>query len=283
MTELLKGNTPYVWSDKCEASFQELKTHLTTTLVLTLPDVSKDFMVCCDASRQGLDCVLMQGGKVVAYALRQLRKHEENYPTHVLELAAVIHALKIWRHYLMGNKSDIYTDHKSLKYIFTQSELNLRERRWLKLIKDYDLNIHYHPGKANVIADALSRKHYCNNLMVQKEQPALYEEMEKLRVEIVEKGKLNELRMTYTLEDHIRQAQNGCPEIAEVKNLMARGKAADYHLDEQGTLWLKDHICIPWSKEIRDSILKEAHDPRYSIHPGCTKMYKDLNDSSGKR
>jgi ribonuclease HI len=103
---------------------------------------------------------------VVAYASRQLRKHEENYPTHDLELAAVIHALKIWRHYLMGNKCDIYTDHKILKYIFTQSELNLRERRWLELIKDYDLNIHYHPGKANVIADALSRKHYCNNLMV---------------------------------------------------------------------------------------------------------------------
>jgi hypothetical protein len=118
----------------------------------------------------------MQGGKVVAYASRQLRKHEENYPTHDLELAAVVHALKIWRHYLMGNKCDIYTDHKSLKYIFTQSELNLRQRRWLELIKDYDLNIHYHPGKANVIANVLSRKHYCNNLMAQKEQPTLYEE-----------------------------------------------------------------------------------------------------------
>jgi ribonuclease HI len=110
--------------------------------------------------------MLMQGGKVVAYATRQLRKHEENYPTHDLELAAVIHALKIWRNYLMGNKCDIYTDHNSLKYILTQPELNLRQRRWLELIKNYDLNIHYHPGKANVVADALSRKHYCNNLMV---------------------------------------------------------------------------------------------------------------------
>jgi ribonuclease HI len=100
---------------------------------------------------------------VVAYASRKLRKHEENYPRHDLELAAVIHALKIWRHYLMGNKCDIYTDHKSQKYIFTQSELNLRQRRWLELIKDYDLNIHYHPGKANFVADALSRKHYYNN------------------------------------------------------------------------------------------------------------------------
>jgi ribonuclease HI len=94
-----------------------------------LPDASKDFVVYCDALKQGLSCVLMQGGKVVAYASRQLRKHEENYPTHDLELAAIIHALKVWRHYLMGNKCDIYTDHKSLKYILTQSELNLRQRR----------------------------------------------------------------------------------------------------------------------------------------------------------
>jgi hypothetical protein len=275
MTELLKIDTPYVWSNKCEASFQELKTRLTTTPVLTLPDASKDFVVYCDSSRQGLDCVLMQGGKVVAYASRQLRKHE-NYPTHDLELAAVIHALKIWRHYLMGNKCDIYTDHKSLKYIFTQSELNLRQRRWLELIKDYDLSIHYHPSKANVIADALSRKHYCNNLMVRREQPALYEEMEKLSLEIVKEGKLNELRVKYTLEDQIQQAQNGFLEIEEVKNLMARGKAADYRLDEQGTLWLKDRICVPRNNEIRNSILKESHNSRYSIHPGCTKMYKDL-------
>jgi hypothetical protein len=126
--------------------------------------------------------------KVVAHASRQLRKHEENYPTHDLELAVVVHVLKIWRHYLMGNKCDIYTDHKRLKYIFTQSELNLRKRKWLELIKDYDLNIHYHPGKANIVAYALSRKHYCNNLMVQKEQPALYEEMERLSLEIVEEG-----------------------------------------------------------------------------------------------
>jgi hypothetical protein len=100
----------------------------------------------------------MQGEKVVAYASRQLRPHEQNYPTYDLELAAVVHALKIWRHYLIGNKCEIYTDHKSLKYIFTQSDLNLRQRRWLELIKDCNLEIHYHPGKTNVVADALSRR-----------------------------------------------------------------------------------------------------------------------------
>jgi hypothetical protein len=169
----------------------------------------------------------------------------ENYHTHDLELAAVIHALKIWRHYLMGNKCDVYTDHKSLKYIFTQSELNQRQRRWLELIKDYDLNILYHHGKANVVADALSHKHYRNNLMVQKEQPTLYEKIEKLSLEIVEEGQLNELWVRYSLEDQIRQAHKGCPEIEEVKSLMARDKAPDYCLDEQGTLWLIDCICIP--------------------------------------
>ncbi|WVZ89323.1 hypothetical protein U9M48_035744 [Paspalum notatum var. saurae] len=135
---------------------------LTTAPVLAQPDVTKPFDVYCDASGQGLGCVLMQEGRVIAYASRQLRKHEANYPTHDLELAAVVHALKIWRHYLLGNTCHIYTDHKSLKYIFTQPELNMRQRRWLELIKDYDLEIHYHPGKANVVADALSRRAHCN-------------------------------------------------------------------------------------------------------------------------
>lgn len=100
----------------------------------------------------------MQEGKVIAYASRQLKPHEKNYPVHDLELAAVILALKLWRHYLFGEKCKVYTDHKSLKYVFTQKELNMRQRRWLELIKDYDLEILYHPGKANVVADALSRR-----------------------------------------------------------------------------------------------------------------------------
>jgi ribonuclease HI len=165
MTELLRKDTKFVWSEACEGSFQELKRRLTSAPVLVLPDNQKSFVVYCDASRQGLGCVLMQEGRVVAYASRQLRTHEQNYPTHDLELAAVVHSLKIWRHYLIGNKCEIYTDHKSLKYIFTQSDLNLRQRRWLELIKDYDLEIHYHPGKANVVADALSRKAYCHHLV----------------------------------------------------------------------------------------------------------------------
>ena len=118
----------------------------------------------CDASLLGLGSVLVQDGRVVSYASRQLRLHESNYATHDLELAAVVHALKTWRHFLIGNHCDVYTDHKSLKYIFMRKELNLRQRRWLELIKDYDMKLHYHPGKANVVAAALSQKSYANTL-----------------------------------------------------------------------------------------------------------------------
>jgi hypothetical protein len=156
MTQLLQKDVKFVWSPACEEAFQTLKKFLTSAPVLAQPDIERSFDVYCDASRTRLGCVLMQDGCVIAYVLHQLKKHEVNYPTHDLELAIVVHALKIWRHYLLGNKVHIYTDHKSLKYIFTQSELNMRKRRWLELIKDYKLQVHYHSRKANVVADALS-------------------------------------------------------------------------------------------------------------------------------
>ncbi|KAK1602548.1 hypothetical protein QYE76_037397 [Lolium multiflorum] len=147
MTQLLKKDKKFEWTEKCEESFQTLKTRLTTAPILIMPDITKPFDVYCDASKIGLGCVLMQEGKVISYLSRQLKQHEQNYPTHDLELAAVVLALKVWRHYLMGNRCEIYSDHKSLKYIFTQKELNMRQRRWLELIKDYDMEIHYHPRK----------------------------------------------------------------------------------------------------------------------------------------
>jgi hypothetical protein len=125
VTELLEDKE-FKWMSACESSFQELKKCLTTAPVLVMPDMEKPFSIYCDASGQGLGCVLKQDGRVVAYASQQLRKHEVNYPTHDMELAVVVHALKIWRHYLMRKRCELYTDHKSLKYIFTQSNLNLR-------------------------------------------------------------------------------------------------------------------------------------------------------------
>ncbi|WVZ95634.1 hypothetical protein U9M48_041368 [Paspalum notatum var. saurae] len=220
----------------------------------------------------------MQDNRVVSYASRQLRAREENYSTHDLKLAAVVHALKIRRHYLIGNKCDIYTNHKSLKYIFTQSELNMQQRRWLELIKDYDyqLEIHYHPGKQNVVADALSRKSYCNLLTGEEMLAELCIEMEQLRLDFVTTEQLNELRVRCTLEDQIRQAQKDCTSIAELKVGMEKGLLSDFRTDDRGTIWLKGRLCVPLDEGIRESILTEAHCTKYSIHPGSTKMYQDL-------
>ncbi|GJT98805.1 putative reverse transcriptase domain-containing protein [Tanacetum coccineum] len=142
---------------------QELSTH---ALILALPEGSENFMVYCDASHKGLGAVLMQKEKVISYASRQLKVHEKNYTTHDLELGAVVFALKMWRHYLYGTKCVVFTDHKSLQHILDQKELNMRQRRWLELLSDYDCEIRYHPGKANVVADALSRKESIKPLRV---------------------------------------------------------------------------------------------------------------------
>jgi hypothetical protein len=190
ITGLLKNGTKFDWSSKCNEAFEQLKVLLTTAPVLAQPDIEKPFDVYYDASGSGLRCVLMQESRIIAYASRQLRHHEEHYPTHDLELAAVVHALKIWRHYLLGNICHLYIDHKSLKYIFTQSELNMRQRRWLELIKDYDLEIHYHPGKANVVADALSRKASCHCLTVGTPDTTLCQEIEKLNLGMIQHGTL---------------------------------------------------------------------------------------------
>ncbi|GJR81127.1 putative reverse transcriptase domain-containing protein [Tanacetum coccineum] len=160
LTKLMRKGEKFVWNEEREKSFEELKQRLVSAPILTLPSGSGGFQIYSDASKKGLGCCLRASWKVIAYASRQLKPYEVNYPTHDLELAAVVFALKIWRHYLYGESCDIFTDHKSLKYIFTQRELNMRQRRWLELLKDYDTNIQYHPGKANVVADACAEVGY---------------------------------------------------------------------------------------------------------------------------
>jgi hypothetical protein len=187
------------------------------------PDNSKPFEVFYDVSGTGLDSVLMQEGRIIAYASRALRPHEINYPTHDLELAAIVHALKIWRHYLMGNRCNIFTDHKSLKYIFTQSELNMRQRRWFEFIKDYDLEVHYHPGKANFVADALSRKVHCNHLELEPVSEPLCEEMRRLNLEVVQQGNLYALAAESNLHDRIVTAQRNDEDIQNIKQKLAEG------------------------------------------------------------
>jgi hypothetical protein len=178
--------------------------------------MTKPFEVFCDASGTSLGCVLMQENRVIAYASRALRPHEKNYPIHDLELAAVVHALKLWRHYLMGNRCNIYTDHKSLKYIFTQSDLNMRQKRWLELIKYYDLEVHYHPEKANVVANALSRKH-CNYVTLEPYNEALCEEMRKLNLEMVEHGNLYAVLIESPLHERIAMTQLIDEEVQKIK------------------------------------------------------------------
>ncbi|GJZ40707.1 putative reverse transcriptase domain-containing protein [Tanacetum coccineum] len=168
MLDLLRNEKLYAKFSKCEfwlqegekqdEAFQTLKDKLYNAPILSLPNEVEDFVVYCNASNQGLGCVLMQRDKVIAYASRQLKSHKKNYTTHDLELSAVVCALKIWRLYLYGTKSVIYTNHKSLQHIFDQKELNMRQRRRLELFSNFECEIKYHPGKANVVADALSRK-----------------------------------------------------------------------------------------------------------------------------
>jgi ribonuclease HI len=257
-----------------------LKQKLTTAPILVLPDVHKPFLVYCDVSYTGLGCVLMQEGKVVAYSSRQLKVHENNYPTHDLELVAVVHALKTWRHYLHGQKCDIYTDHKSLKYIFTQSELNLRQQRWLELIKDYELEIHYHPDKANVVADALSRKIQVNMLAAHPMSFELAKEFDKLSLGFLNNTQGVTVELEPTLEQDIRKGQKDDKKINEIRQLIIDGKGPNFREDAEGVIWFKDRLCIPDIKSIRKLILKEAHETSYSIHPGSEKMYQDLKKRS---
>nr|CAB3503748.1 unnamed protein product [Digitaria exilis] len=281
MTELLKKGVKFEWSDKCEEAFHTLRKHLTSALVLAQPDSTKPYDVYCDASGTGLGCVLMQEIRVIAYASRPLRPHEQNYPTHDLELAAVIHALKIWRHYLIGVPCNIYTDHKSLKYVFTQAHLNMRQRRWLGLAKDYDLIVHYHPGKANGVADALSRKAHFHCLSMKSYADTLCHEMAKLNLETVPHGYFKLISVEPTMHDQSVVAQLNDASIKILKRKLAKGKAKYkcFRLDGQGVMWFGHRIVVPKNVELRRKIMDEAHLFKFSIHPGSTKMYQDLKQN----
>jgi hypothetical protein len=217
----------------------------------------------------------MHDGHVVAYASRQLRKHEAHYPTQDLELAAVVHALKIWRHYLMRKRCELYTDHNSLKYIFIQLNLNLRQRRWLELIKDYDLSINYHPGKANVVADASSQRSHVSQLVVDS-MPFELCEFDKLNLRIIVNTKAMEMEVGSSLLQEIRRGQLEDEKVQEIKHNIKEEKSPGFSEDDEGVLWYKRRICVPTVKELKDKILREAHESAYSIHLGGNKMYHDL-------
>jgi hypothetical protein len=246
-----------------------------TVLILVISDMEKLFSIYCDASGQRLGCVLMHDGRVVAYASWQLRKHEVNYLTQDLELAAIVHALKIWRHYLMGKSCDLYTDHKSLKYIFMQSNLNLRQRRWLELIKDYDLEMNYHPGKANVVGNALSRRSHVSQLVVESMPFELCEEFDKHNLRIVANIESIEMEVGSSLLQEIRKGQLEDEKIQEIKCNIKEEKSLGFSEDD-GVLWCKGRICVANVKELKDKTFCEAHESSYSNHLGGNNIYHDL-------
>jgi hypothetical protein len=176
----------------------------------------------------------------------------------------------------MGKRCELYTDHKSLKYIFTQSNLNLRQRRWLELIKDYDLGINYHPGRANMVADAMSRRSLVIQLVVDSMPFKLCEEFDKLNLRIVANIEATEMEVGSSLLQEIQKGQLEDEKIQEIKRNIKEEKLPSFSEDEEGVLWYKRRICLPNINELKDKILREAHESAYSIHRGGNKMYHDL-------
>ncbi|GKD68719.1 putative nucleotidyltransferase, ribonuclease H, partial [Tanacetum coccineum] len=256
LTKLTQKNKKFEWGADEDEAFQKLKRDLCTAPILTLPKGPDDFVVYCDASLKGYGAVLMQRDKVIAYASRQLKTHEENYTTRDLELGDVVFALRLWRHYLYGTKCVVYTDHKSLQYILDQKELNMRQRRWIELLSDYDCEIRYHPGKANVVADALSRKVQDKPLRVRS---------------------LVMYTCTY-LSKRILKAQLEAVKQENVKaENLGRLLKPIFEIHSNGIWYFKNRVWLPLFGGLRDLIMHESYKLKYSIYPSSDKMYQDTN------
>ncbi|GKB02685.1 putative reverse transcriptase domain-containing protein, partial [Tanacetum coccineum] len=249
-----------------EAAFQLLKDKFCSASILSLPEGAENFIVYCDASHKGLGVVLMQNEKLIAYASRQLKIHEKNYTTHDLELGAVVFALKIWRHYLYGTECTVFTDHKILQHILDQKKLNMRQRRWLELLIDYDCEIRCHPEKSNVVADALSRKERIKPLWVRALVMTIGLDLPKQILEAQTEARkpenLDAEDVGGMLIENLRESNNLGKEKLEPR--------AD------GTLCLNNRSWLPCYGNLRTLIMHESHKSKYSVHPGFDKIYQDM-------
>ena len=282
LTRLTRKGVDFVWSEECEVAFQTLKERLISAPVLIIPVPGGHFVVYTDACRTGLGGVLMQEGHVVSYASRQLKAHEGRYPVHDLELAAIVFALKIWRHYLFGETFDLYTDHKSLKYLFSQRDLNLRQTRWMEFISTYDFQILYTPGKANVVADALSRTYARLSALRTREWRCL-ESLVHSDFSIRQEGDrvvLSSVSLQPELIRSIIESQGRCSEsrghVADLVIDSLDDVPSDWSVDSEGGLRYVGRLFVPDLDDLRLRVLDEAHRSRFTIHPGTTKMYRDV-------
>nr|GEZ93788.1 retrotransposon protein, putative, Ty3-gypsy subclass [Tanacetum cinerariifolium] len=204
-----------------------------------------------------------------------------NYPTHDLELAAIVFALMVWRHYLYGETCDIFTILKSLKYIFTLKELNLRQWRWLELLKNNDVNVQYHLGKANMVADTLSRKNY-ESMACLKIQPEIIKYLECMEVKLCVcgyEGYIANLKIKPNIILWIKEAQKEDGELWSLLENLKEGKHAEFRLDDHGVIWYGNRLCVLDDSYLRKAVLTEAYSSPFSVHPGTTKMYIDLKQN----
>ncbi|KAI5437984.1 hypothetical protein KIW84_023930 [Lathyrus oleraceus] len=248
LTMLTRKGQAFVWDSKCEEGFQELKRRLTTAPILILPSPSEPFEVYCDTSLLGLGGVLMQNKQ-------------------------------LWRHYLYGSRFEVFSDHKNLKYLFDQKELNMRQRRWLEFLKDYDFGLNYHPGKANVVADALSRKSLHMSMLMVKELDLIeqFRDLSLVCESTHNSVKLGMLKLTSGILDEIKEGQKSDVLLVDKLTLVNQGQGGEFRVDENGILKFGNRVCIPDVTELKKSILEEGHRSGLSIHPGATKISQRLS------
>ena len=279
MTRLTRKEVKFEWDDGCEEAFQELKRRLTSAPILIVPDRGQGYTVYCDALKARLGCVLMQFGRVVAYGSRQLKNHEQNYPTHDMELAAIVFALKILRYYLYGEQFEMYSDHKSLRYIFMQRDLNMRQRRWMEFLEDYDFTLHYHPSKANVVADALSQKSRGALASIASREWRMLETVGQFGLQYNEQaqGTLGSLVATPSLLSRVIKSQGQEAEIVSIRDRVQSGTGDEgWTVHTDGSRRYRRRVVVPQLTDLREEILREFHYSRFVVHPGGTKMYQDL-------